>query len=368
MSPARNRPQRVAVALSGGVDSSVAAALLLREGLDVFGVTMLLWSASSLGEARPAGATPPSEADHTRIICDTLGIPLHVVDLREQFKSQVVDAFCESYLRGSTPNPCVICNRHIKFGALMRAALELGADQLATGHYARIALNAGEYQLLRASDRHKDQAYVLYTLGQTDLQRALFPVGHLSKEQVRRVAADLRLPSAHRPESQDACFLARTDYRQLVARLRPDAAQPGPILDTAGQVIGQHQGIAFYTVGQRQGLGIFGPTPSYVVEIDASRNAVVVGPKAALYRRSLLAHQVSYVSGRPPQGPVAIQAKIRYNAGEQPATLEALPNDTARVTFSSPQPAITPGQGVVFYQDDVVLGGGLILAPGPREG
>jgi len=262
----------------------------------------------------------------------------------------------------------LICNRQIKFGALLSAALELGADQLATGHYARIAFGEGQYHLLRASDRRKDQAYVLYTLGQEDLPRTRFPVGTLTKDQVRAVAVDLALPSARRPESQDACFLAHTDYRQLVARLRPEAARPGPILNLSGRVIGEHQGIAFYTIGQRQGLGIFGPSPSFVVEIDARRNALVVGPKGALYRRSLLAHQVSYVSGRPPPEPVAIQAKIRYNAEEQPATLEALPNQMARVTFSSPQPAITPGQGVVFYQDDLVLGGGLILTPGPREG
>lgn len=362
MSSVGPRPRRVAVALSGGVDSSVAAALLLREGLDLFGVTMLVWSASSTGE-------PPASAAHdARLVCDRLGIPLHVVDLREQFKSQVVDAFCASYERGWTPNPCLTCNRQIKFGALFNAALELGADHFATGHYARIDCLEGEYRLLRARDRHKDQAYVLYTLGQDDLRRTRFPVGSLTKEQVRAMADDLGLPNAHRPESQDACFLARTDYRQLVAHLRPDTARPGPILDVAGKVIGQHQGIAFYTVGQRQGLGIYGAAPSFVLEIDAARNALVVGAKSALYRGSLLAHQVSFVSGRPPPGPVAIQAKIRYNAAEQPATLEALPNQTARVTFDSPQPAITPGQGVVFYQDDLVLGGGLILAPGPREG
>lgn len=360
MSSADRRPQRVAVALSGGVDSSVAAALLLREGLDVFGVTMLLWSAAPVGES--------SAVDDARLVCDALGIPLHVVDVREQFKSQVVDAFCESYQCGWTPNPCLTCNRQIKFGVLLNAALELGADQLATGHYARIAFNDGRYHLLRAKDRRKDQSYVLYSLGQDDLTRARFPVGALTKEEVRSMADGLGLPSAHRPESQDACFLARTDYRQLVARLRPDAARPGPIVDLAGRVIGEHHGIAFYTVGQRQGLGIFGPSPSYVLEIDASRNAIVVGPKAALYRGSLLAHRVSYVAGQPPRGPVAIQAKIRYNAREKPATLEALPDQMARVTFSSPEPAITPGQGVVFFQGDLVLGGGLILTPGPREG
>ena len=368
MSAIVRSPRRVAVALSGGVDSSVAAALLLREGLDVFGVTMLVWTAEPDGEPSNNDVANTAAVDGARRICEVLGIPWHVIDLRDEFRSQVVDSFCDSYERGWTPNPCLTCNRHIKFGALAGAALELGADQLATGHYARIVLKQGEYQLLRGRDRRKDQAYVLYTLGQEDLSRTRFPLGDLTKDQVRAIADELNLPSAHRLESQDACFLARMDYRQLVARLNPDAARPGPILDLAGRVIGEHRGIAFYTIGQRQGLGIFGPAPSFVLEIDVSRNALIVGPKAALYRSKLLAHQVSYVSGKAPTGPVAIQAKIRYNAAEQPATLEALPNQMAQVAFGSPQPAITPGQGVVFYQDDVVLGGGLILAPGPREG
>ncbi len=367
MIPAGSSPRRVAVALSGGVDSSVAAALLLHAGFDVIGITMRLWSLPRSGRAGAEGDLPPTDVDDARHICELLRIPFHLLDVRDTFKARVVDAFCDDYALGNTPNPCLTCNREIKFGILLSTALQLGASHLATGHYAQITFQEGQYRLRRAVDRRKDQSYVLYMLGQRELSQTLFPLGTYTKEQVRAFASRLQLPAAKRQESQDACFLARGDYREFLAQQRPHASRPGPIEDSSGKVIGEHRGIAFYTVGQRQGLGIYGPQPSYVLELDAARNAIVVGARQELYHGSLLARDVRYVSGCTPQGPLAIRAKIRYNADEVPASLEPLPQRRAQVSFASPQPAITPGQGVVFYEGEFVLGGGIISAPGPRE-
>jgi tRNA-specific 2-thiouridylase len=348
------------------VDSSTAAAILVQAGHPVIGVTMRLWATLSPGGPEGSGATV-SSVDDARRVCDLLRIPFYVIDLQAEFKSRVVDPFCDSYALGQTPNPCLSCNREIKFKALLTAVRELGAGRMATGHYARMALHDGEYQLLRAQDARKDQSYVLYMLGQQELAQALFPLGDYTKAQVRSMAAAFGLPTATRPESQDACFLADDDYRKFLTRQRPEVARPGPILDSGGKVIGEHRGIAFYTIGQRQGLGIFRAHPTYVVGMDAALNSIIVGPKSDLMRGELLARDVHYISGRAPQGTVPISAKIRYGAAEVAALLSPLPSRRARVAFAEPQPAITPGQGVVFYQQELVLGGGTIMAMGPTE-
>ena len=362
MTSTGTRTQRVAVALSGGVDSSTAAALLLQQGYQVSGVTMRLWAVPDTGPLPESCCSTPAAMEDARQVCALLGIPFHVLDLEEEFRARVVGYFCDSYALGRTPNPCLACNREIKFGALLRAVREWGADYLATGHYARIRLQDGQYQLLRAVDRQKDQSYVLYRLGQEELPRLLFPLGDYSKRQVRAMATAFGLPTADKAESQDACFLSHGDYRAFLARERPATMLPGPILDLQGRVLGEHGGVAFYTVGQRQGLGLAAPHPLYVLEIDPVRNAVVVGPKAALFRSELLAEDVHFVAGHPPPQSVAVTAKIRYKAPEAAATLVPLPEKRARVIFTDPQPAITPGQGVVFYQDDVVIGGGIITS------
>ena len=354
--------QRVAVALSGGVDSSTAAVLLIQHGYQVVGVTMRLWAVPDADPLRVSCSSFPDAVDDARRVCALLGIPFHVVDLEAEFKARVVGYFCDSYALGRTPNPCLVCNPEIKFGALLRIVREWGVDYLATGHYARIRSQDGQYQLLRAADRHKDQSYVLYALGQEELPRLLFPLGDHNKRQVRAMAAALGLPTAGKAESQDACFLSHGDYRAFLARERPETVRPGPILDLQGRVLGKHGGVAFYTVGQRQGLGLPAPHPLYVVEIDPARNALVVGPKAALFRSELLAEDVHFVAGYPPPQPISITAKIRYKAPEAAATLVPLPEEKARVLFAAPQPAITPGQGVVFYQDDIVIGGGIITS------
>ncbi len=355
-------PLRIAVALSGGVDSSTAAALLVEQGHQVIGVMMRLW-ATEQREGIPENrcCSPTAVADAQRV-CLLLGIPFYLLDFEEKFKAEVVNYFCDQYALGRTPNPCLVCNRQIKFKALLRQVFELGAQYLATGHYARIRQCDGEYQLLRGIDKDKDQSYVLYMLGQEELPYILFPLGEHTKQQVRAMAVQYGLPTADKVESQDACFVSNGDYRAFIAQQRPQTVRPGFILDLEGRQLGEHRGIAFYTIGQRQGLGIAAAHPLYVIEIDPVRNALIVGPKSALFRRELLAEQVHFVAGRAPLEPVPITAKIRYKAEEAPALLIPMPDQKAKVVFDQPQPAITPGQGVVFYQGEVVLGGGIITS------
>ncbi len=354
------------VALSGGVDSSTAAALLVRQGYDVSGMMLRLWADNENEYCENRCCSDSAVVDAHRV-CVMLNIPFRLVNVEAEFKSRVVDYFCDGYANGQTPNPCLACNLHIKFGVLLRLALEAGADYLATGHYARTVSRDGQYSLLRGVDRSKDQSYVLYMLGQQELRHVLFPLGELTKRQVRNLAAGYDLPTATRSESQDACFLGCDDYRAFLARARPQTVRAGPIVDQEGQVLGQHQGVAFYTVGQRQGLGIAATHPLYVLGVDVARNAVIVGPKAALFQRELQAEDVRFVTGSPPRSAETIAAKIRYKAPEASATLYPLPERRARVLFDEPQLAITPGQGVVFYDGEIVLGGGIIATTRPSE-
>jgi tRNA-specific 2-thiouridylase len=354
-----------AIAMSGGVDSSTAAAILVQRGHRVFGVMMQLWD---IAQDSPQSAHCSQDAvDDARRVCDLLDIPFHLVDLTDEFKTEIVDYFCDTYAQGRTPNPCLLCNRQIKFGALWQAASGLGARRLATGHYARLRSKNGQYQLLRGVDVEKDQSYMLYMLSQEQLATAVFPLGERTKAEVRALAVQHRLPIADRPESQDICFIADGDYRAFLARHRPETVRPGPILDSQGTVLGQHRGLAFYTVGQRQGLGIAAPHPLYVIRLDMASNALVVGPKPAVFRAELLAEQAHYISASRPPKPVRITAKVRYRAPEAPAKLFPLAGGMARVVFDRAQAAITPGQAVVFYQKQTVLGGGIISSAGPLE-
>ncbi len=350
--------QRVVVAMSGGVDSSVAAALLLEQGYEVIGIMLRLWA-----EAGPAAnrcCTPAAVAD-ARGVAGVLGIPFYVRDYKEIFKTTVVDYFTQTYARGLTPNPCLTCNRQIRFGRLLDEALALGANYLATGHYARVRVtHEGAYQLLKGIDQTKDQSYVLHRLGQAQLVHALFPLGDYVKPEVRGMAQARGLPVFNRTDSQDLCFLSNGDYREFLSRHAPGAARPGPILDTADRILGEHRGLPYYTIGQRKGLGVAAGQPLYVLAMDQARNSLIVGRAEELGRRELTAADVTYVSDRPPTGPLRVTAKIRYKAHEAPATLTPLPEGRARVGFDEPLRDITPGQGVVFYQGDLVLGGGII--------
>jgi tRNA-specific 2-thiouridylase len=330
----------------------------LGGGRLVAGTGLRLWA-----EAGPAAnrcCTPDAVADARRV-ADALGIPFYVRDYKDIFKTTVVDYFTETYVHGLTPNPCLICNRQIRFGRLLDEALALGADYLATGHYARVCRREdGTYQLLKGIDSTKDQSYVLHRLGQAQLAHALFPLGGYAKVEVREMARSRGLPVFNRADSQDLCFLGDGDYRGFLSRHALEAAQPGPVLDTTGRILGEHRGLPFYTIGQRKGLGIAAAEPLYVLTLDPARNAVIVGTGEELGRRELTAADVTYVSDCSPPGPLRITAKIRYKAQETPATLVPLPDRRAQVSFSEPLRDITPGQSVVFFQGDVVLGGGII--------
>ena len=349
----------VVVAMSGGVDSSVAAALLKQQGYDVTGMMLRLWSEPGQ-ECNNRCCTPDAMAQARRV-CALLEIPFYVVDVKEMFYSEVVRYFLDGYARGQTPNPCLVCNRQVKWGFLLEHALALGADFLASGHYARKRVAAGGRQeLLRGVDRSKDQSYILHVLTQERLGRALFPVGEYSKPQIRALARDFNLPTANRTESQDLCFLAGQDYRDFIRHNDPARAVPGPIRDRRGNTLGEHQGLAYYTIGQRKGLGIPSSVPLYVLAKQAATNTLVVGVEAELGARELTAAQVNWVAGAAPSGSLRLQVKTRYSAREAWAAVRPLEDERVQVSFEEPQRDLTPGQAAVFYDDEVVLGGGLI--------
>ncbi|MBN1583006.1 MAG: tRNA 2-thiouridine(34) synthase MnmA [Anaerolineae bacterium] len=355
-------PKSIAVALSGGIDSAMAAALLIEKGHRVIGITMRTWQEPPEGELH-ALSDPAASAQR---VANALRIPLHIVDAVQPFKHQVVERFISEYSAARTPNPCLYCNRHIKFGYLLQQALHLGAEKFATGHYARIQLasDGRTWQLSKGIDGRKDQSYVLYMLGQKELGRVLFPLGNLTKDRVREMAVERQLPVAHVEESQDLCFVCDNDYRRFLQRFAPQSLKSGPILDSTGHQVGQHKGLAAYTVGQRSGLGISAPQALYVLRLDAGRNALIVGPKSELGCDRLLAHEVHWVNERPPIKALDVMAKIRYKARPARAVVTPLVGNRAQVQFAGPLRDITPGQGVVFYglsaQANVVLGGGLI--------
>ncbi len=348
--------KRVIVAMSGGVDSSVAAALLLRDGYDVRGVTMRLWSEDAGPVALNSGCCVLG-ADDARAVCDVLGIPHQVINLEREFEEEVVDYFCRDYERGRTPNPCLACNDRVKFKLLLERATSMGADYLATGHYARIRGDGGDYRLLRAVDETKDQSYALFTVGQTELSRLLFPIGEHRKTEVRRMAAQMGLPVAEKRDSFEICFVG-DDYRAFIGeRVRQE---PGDIRDTTGRVVGRHEGVGGYTVGQRHGLGVALGERRYVVAIDSEANAVTIGGEDDLLCDGLLAEEMRWVDGRAPEGETAVQAQVRYRAPAVAATL-SVRGDRASVRFHEPQRAITPGQAAVFYDGEQVVGGGIIV-------
>jgi tRNA-specific 2-thiouridylase len=351
--------------MSGGVDSSVAAALLQQQGYDVTGMMMRLWSEPGRGPNAPLNrcCTPDQMADARRV-ADRLQIPFYVVDVQDTFRRSVVQFFIDEHARGRTPNPCIECNRQIRFSYLLDRARALGADYLATGHYARVRRENGAYRLLKAVDGGKDQSYVLHVLGQEELAQVLFPVGDYRKEQVRQLAGQFDLPVVGKKESMDLCFLGDGDYRRFLREHAADPAQAGPIVTRDGEVLGRHEGLPFYTIGQRKGLGISAGEPLYVLAKDVAQNALVVGGRHELGQTTLLARDVNWTSGAVPGEAIRAGVKIRYKAREAPATVRPLPGGQARVQFDEPVTGATPGQGVVFFDGDMVLGGGLIADKG----
>jgi len=356
--------------MSGGVDSSTAAALLKENGYEVIGVTMQIWSSEDLAaEADRFGGCCSLEAvQEARCVAARLGILHYVMNFKKVFEEKVISDFCREYARGRTPNPCIRCNQFIKFDALLMRARALDADFIATGHYARIEFNssAKRFFLKKGIDPRKDQSYVLYGMTQESLQHTLMPLGGYTKEEVRRMAHQWKLPVADRPESQEICFIPHDNYGRFVERRIEEYARPGPIIDRKGEKLGEHRGILFYTVGQRRGLGISSPEPLYVVEIDRGKNTLMVGGEKDIYADELLAEQVNYISKNHLEELTQVQARIRYNMKEAPATVNPLSNGRVQVRFKKPQRAITPGQAVVFYQGDTVLGGGTILGVGDK--
>ena len=350
---------KVIVAMSGGVDSSVAAALLKQKGYEVIGMMLRLWSEPGKEDSNRC-CTPDSLAMARRVAAK-LDIPFYVVDAKEIFRKNVVRYFVDEYARGMTPNPCLVCNRHIRWGFLLDHALALGANFLATGHYVRREeAKGGGIELRRASDRSKDQSYVLYTMTQEKLARSLFPIGDYPKAEVRRLASSFDLPTATRADSQDLCFLSGEDYREFLRRNAPEIARPGPILTRAGKVLGEHQGLACYTIGQRKGLGVHSSQPMYVLAKEISANTLVVGTKSELGKAGLSVVDVNWVSGVLPAQPFRAEVKIRYTARQVPAEVSPFGYNQAGVSFDEPQRDITPGQAAVFYDGDLLLGGGII--------
>lgn len=350
----------VVVAMSGGVDSSVAATLLVEQGYPVIGMMLRLWSEAG-HEDENRCCTPDAMAQARRVAAH-LGIPFYALDVREPFRQTVVQAFIDGYVAGVTPNPCAVCNRQIRWGSLLSHAQALGAQYLATGHYARLrpSDDGDGVQLLRGLDENKDQSYILSRLSQAQLCASLFPLGDLRKPQVREIARSHGLPVAERADSQDLCFLGSQDYRSFLLRHAPQAMQRGAIVNRQGSVLGEHQGLAFYTIGQRKGLGIAAPEAYYVLEKDLERNELVIGFAHELGKDELRVADANWIRGEAPEGPVRVQVKIRYKARFAEATLIPLPDGQAQVQFDQPMRDITAGQLAVFYGGDIVLGSGII--------
>lgn len=382
---------RIVVAMSGGVDSSVAAALLKEQGHEVIGIMLRLWSEPGIIEDDGVERVVQNKCcsleavDDARRVARMLAIPFYLVNVEQEFKENVVDFFYQEYVAGRTPNPCLVCNRHIRFTVLLNRALALDADYLATGHYVRVDDHpiTGKRRLRRAVDHEKDQSYVLHVLNQGQLAHACFPLGQYRKSEVRAMAAERGMSVATKAESQEICFVAQNDYRGFINRYGTTLAEthanqtgataaagavitlpePGPIYDQSGKVQGRHRGLAYYTIGQRKGLGITSTEPLHVLKIDAQQNALIVGPAQALEQTNFTVRNMHYVSNETPTEPFEAAVRIRYKAPEQPALVTPLAGNRAHVTLLQPQRAITPGQGAVFYggeDGEEVLCGGLI--------
>lgn len=351
----------VLIGMSGGVDSSVAAALLKEQGYHVIGATMRLWTYSDSCNMKHEGCCAESAVEDARRVCDKLGIDFYVMNFKDMFKDKVVDYFVDEYIHGRTPNPCIACNKYLKFDALLKKALAMGIDYVATGHYARIEKGEDGKYILRASEAvKKDQSYVLYNFTQEQLAHTLMPLGGYNKDWVRQKAEELGLGVAHKPDSQEICFVEDDDYAKFITDYSGYKPKEGDILDVNGNVIGKHRGLIYYTIGQRKGIGAYG-RPMFVMKIDAENNTITLGEKGMEFSNELTAYDVNFVSGEFPKENMLITAKVRYQAPPAAAMLCPQKDGTVKLMFPEPQRAVTLGQAVVFYDGDIVLGGGTVL-------
>lgn len=353
--------KKAMIAMSGGVDSSVAAWLMKRDGYDCMGVTMRLFAGEDSCERKGHTCCSLDDVEDARSVARQLGIPYFVFNFTEDFGTQIMDRFVCAYENGFTPNPCIDCNRYMKFEKLMKRAKELDYDYVVTGHYARIEEQDGKFLLKKAIDEKKDQSYVLYSLTQEQLAHTLFPLGGMTKPQIREMAEEQGLINARKHDSQDICFVPDGNYGDFIERRTGKKYESGDFVDQQGHVLGQHKGLLRYTIGQRKGLGLALPAPLYVRRKDMAKNQVILSPEKDLYTKELLAKDFNWISCEPPKEPIKVTAKTRYRAKEAPAMAQALPDGTVKVAFEEPVRAVTGGQAVVLYDEDVVVGGGTIL-------
>jgi len=354
---------KVMLGMSGGVDSSVAAAILLKKGYEVIGVTLQIWPDMRDEYKRTeGGCCSLSAVDDARRVANKLGIPYYVLNFKDIFESTVINYFKEEYLKGRTPNPCIACNRYVKFEAMLNRAVSMGIDYVSTGHYARIEYddNTKRYLLKKSVTEQKDQTYALYNLSQYQLSKTIMPVGDFTKDRVREMAKEMGMTVATKPDSQEICFVEDNDYGRFIRENTNAEIVPGLFVDTCGNILGEHKGILNYTIGQRKGLGITFGKPMFVINIDADKNSVVLGDETEVFSDNLIARDLNFISIDGLKDTLKVKAKIRYSAKEAEATITPMENAKVSVKFDIPQRAITPGQSIVFYDGDTVVGGGVI--------
>lgn len=359
------KKEKVVIGMSGGVDSSVAAYLLKEAGYEVIGVTMQIWQDETCYvQEESGGCCGLSAVDDARRVANSLDIPYYVMNFKNEFKENVMDYFIDEYLVGRTPNPCIACNRYVKWESLLKRSLDIGADYIATGHYARVVkLDNGRYTLMKSATADKDQTYALYNLTQYQLEHTLMPVGEYTKDQIRDLANKIDLPVANKPDSQEICFIPDNDYASFIKNNTDMLLQEGNFVNTKGEVIGTHKGIVHYTVGQRKGLNLSMGHPVFVVEIRPKTNEVVIGENQDVFSSKLYADKLNFMSISDLENDMSVEAKIRYSHKGAKAVIRKIEEDLLECVFEEPQRAITPGQAVVFYQGDYVVGGGTIIGP-----